>query len=99
PGMLAIVSVNRASFRGLILLSAALALTLAKRRITGAFQEGYPGFAERGLGRLADREIVVTERGLEQLERHLARFDPDPANAAIVQRLGDALATSGRVRG
>jgi filamentous hemagglutinin len=68
-------------------------------RVTGAFQEGYPGFAERGLGRLANREIVVTERGLARLEQHLARFDPDPANAAMVQRLRDALANNGgRVR-
>jgi len=69
-------------------------------RVTGAFQEGYPGFAERGLGRLANREIVVTERGLARLEQHLARFIPDPANAAMVQRLRDALANNGgRVRG
>jgi hypothetical protein len=42
----------------------------------------------------------VTERGLARLEQHLARFDPDPANAAMVQRLRDALANNGgRVRG
>jgi hypothetical protein len=70
-------------------------------RVTGAFQEGYPGFAERGLGRLANREIAVTERGIARIEEHLARpgFDPDPANAAMIQRLRDALGNGERIRG
>lgn len=71
----------------------------AAGRVTGAFQEGYPGFAERGLGILANREIMVTKSGLARLEQHLARFGHDPANAAMVQRLRDALANGGRVRG
>ena len=69
------------------------------RLITGAFQEGYPGFAERGLGKLANREIAVTEKGLRIIEEHMTRFDPDPANAAMMRRLRYILASGERARG
>jgi hypothetical protein len=68
-------------------------------RLTGAFLEGYPGYAERGLGVLTNRVIVVTERGLARLEQHLAQFGASPENAAMIQRLRAALASGGRITG
>jgi hypothetical protein len=73
--------------------------TSAPARMTGAFQEGHPGFAERGLGILQGREIAVTEKGLARLEEHLTRFGKNPENTAMVRRLRAAMGKGGRVSG
>ncbi|WP_437482746.1 RHS repeat-associated core domain-containing protein [Sorangium sp. So ce1014] len=66
-------------------------------RATGAFNPGAQGGA--GLGKLAERSIQVSERGLAIVENHLARFEPVPQNVAMVGRLRSALASGQRVVG
>ncbi|MBP9920304.1 MAG: RHS repeat-associated core domain-containing protein, partial [Dermatophilaceae bacterium] len=66
-------------------------------RGTGAFLDETQGGA--GLGRLADRSIQVTEKGLGIVEGHLAQFGALPQNTAMVARLRQAHASGARVTG
>ena len=52
-----------------------------------------------GLGRLANAELRVSQRGLDMVERHLARFGPAPENTAMLARLRTALAEGRTIRG
>jgi len=60
----------------------------------GAYNAGASGTGV-GLGRLADRSIDVSERGLNLVKGHLARFaelyDSIPYNDAMIGRLQNAL--------
>ncbi|XXY54994.1 RHS repeat-associated core domain-containing protein [Sorangium sp. So ce269] len=64
-------------------------------RATGAFNPSAQGGA--GLGKLAERSIQVSERGLAIVENHLARFESVPQNVAMVGRLRSALASTKRL--
>ncbi|HEY0426484.1 MAG TPA: SpvB/TcaC N-terminal domain-containing protein [Pyrinomonadaceae bacterium] len=65
---------------------------------TGAFSQGAAG-GGAGLGRLATAELQVSERGLEIVEQHLARFGSVPQNEAMIARLREALSQGRRISG
>jgi hypothetical protein len=71
------------------------------KRATGAFRPGV--HLEGGLGLFAERELKVTQKGLDQVKAHLARPEfggaIDPIENAMVQRLENALASGKRVSG
>jgi hypothetical protein len=48
------------------------------------FESGLAGGAIR---RLSTRRVRVTERGVDVVERHVARFGPDAPNQAMIRRL------------
>jgi hypothetical protein len=50
-------------------------------------REFEPGLAGGPLRRLSTDRVRVTGRGVDAVERHLARFGPDPPNRAMVRRL------------
>jgi RHS repeat-associated protein len=66
-------------------------------RGTGAFIEGVGG--GEGLGKLADKAIQVSEKGLAIVEEHLAQFGPVPENTAMIGRLRSALSAGERISG
>jgi hypothetical protein len=70
-------------------------------RATGAFRPGVK--LEGGLGIFAERELTVTQKGLNLVKAHLARPEfggaIDPIENAMVQRLENALASGKRVSG
>lgn len=64
---------------------------------TGAFLEGAQG--GDGLGSLAGRSINASERGLAQVQEHLAQFGSHPPNDAMIARLSSALGNGEPVSG
>ena len=52
-----------------------------------------------GLGKLTGKEIRVSEKGLNLVENHLARFVPDLPNQAMLQRLKGALSSGQKITG
>jgi RHS repeat-associated protein len=48
---------------------------------------------------VAERSIIVTEKGLDRVKSHLAQFGPDPGNAGMINRLENSLENGGRVVG
>jgi len=66
-------------------------------RGTGAFLKGAEG--GEGLGRLVNRPIAVSQRGLNTVEQHLQRFGQYEPNAAMVERLRGALQSGERITG
>jgi hypothetical protein len=70
-------------------------------RATGAFRPGVQ--LKGGLGIFAERELTVTQKGLDLVKAHLARPEfggaIDPIENAMVQRLENALASGKRVSG
>lgn len=79
------------------ILESGIALPSRRARGTGAFLEGVHGGT--GLGKLADKSINVSERGLAILERHLAQFGDVPQNSAMIRRLRTALGEGRAVNG
>jgi hypothetical protein len=66
-------------------------------RGTGAFLEGVEGGT--GLGILEGKAVQVSEKGLGLVEEHLARFGSYPENAAMIERLQQALSVGEKVTG
>jgi hypothetical protein len=64
---------------------------------TGAFRAGAEG--GEGLGSLAGKSINVSEKGLAQVQEHLAQFGPYAPNEEMVARLGSALSAGEPVTG
>ncbi len=58
--------------------------------VTGAFSRGFDQLGD-GLGRLADRTVNITARGLDIVEQHLKQFGDYGPNQAMVDRLRSAL--------
>jgi hypothetical protein len=48
-----------------------------------------PAAAGGPVRRLTTARITITDRGIDVIERHVARFGPDPANQAMIRRLRD----------
>src|SRR5262249_35912161 len=48
-----------------------------------------PAAAGGPVRQLTTDQIKITSRGIEVVEQHVARFRPDPANHAMIQRLRD----------
>jgi hypothetical protein len=67
--------------------------------ITGARSGATIAEFEAGLGKLATAEIRVSQRGLEIVETHLAKFGPAAENAAMIARLRAAQAEGRLVSG
>lgn len=69
-------------------------------RRTGAYSDGAIGGGV-GLGKLAGREIRVTDKSLSIVTTHLAQsgFHQAPENAAMIQRLQDALLQGNLISG
>lgn len=70
---------------GLIRKASTTALDLG----TGAYKAGATGGT--GLGKVAGKELTVTEKGLSMVEGHLDQFGPYGPNEAMVGRLRLAL--------
>jgi RHS repeat-associated protein len=66
-------------------------------RATGAFASGASGGS--GLGIFSERQIRVSQKGLQLVERHLARFGHWPENEAMLGRLRAALAGGRSISG
>jgi RHS repeat-associated protein len=64
---------------------------------TGAYREGSGG--GEGFGKLADKPIRVSEKGLSLVESHLEQFGPVPQNQVMVSRLREALKSGSKVTG
>lgn len=69
----------------------------AAAKATGAFADGAKG--GQGLGRIAGKEIKVTQKGLDILETHLKQFEAYGPNDAMISRLRSALAEGRTVSG
>jgi LysM repeat protein len=70
---------------------------VAANRGSGAFLEGTQGGA--GLGKLADRTVNVTEKGLNIVETHLRKFGDVPENTMMLDRLRTAMSQGQKVSG
>jgi hypothetical protein len=57
----------------------------AKGPISG--REFDPGAAGGPIRQLSSVRIRITNRGVDVVEQHVARFGPDPANRAMIERL------------
>jgi hypothetical protein len=55
-----------------------------------------PAGAGGPIRQLTTGRIQITSRGIDVVEQHVARFGPDPANQAMIQRLRDI--TAGRLQ-
>jgi RHS repeat-associated protein len=64
---------------------------------TGAYLAGSQGGP--GLGRLADRTVFVSEKGLAIAEAHVARFGQVGYNTAMIERLRTALSQRNPISG
>jgi hypothetical protein len=64
---------------------------------TGAYLDG--AGEGTGLGRVADMEIRVSQKGLSVVKQHLSNFGAWPQNTAMVERLSTALAAGEKVVG
>ena len=72
------------------------------RRPTGASVDGATGVSATsgsGLGRLAGREIRVSDRGLARVSEHLSQFGEVDINRAMLGRLSAANANGMRISG
>lgn len=65
---------------------------------TGAFNPAFSG-GGNGLGSLLGKEIRVSQRGLDLVERHLAQFGPVEENTMMLDRLRSALANAQKISG
>ncbi|MCI0719494.1 MAG: hypothetical protein L0338_11085 [Acidobacteria bacterium] len=65
---------------------------------TGAFNPAFSG-GGNGLGSIFGKEIRVSQRGLDLVEGHLARFGPVEENTMMLDRLRSALANGQKIRG
>ncbi|MEX5539730.1 DUF637 domain-containing protein [Pseudomonas poae] len=64
---------------------------------TGAFLDGVEGGA--GFGKLTDRQVKVSGKGLEIVETHLQQFGDVPENDLMITRLRSALAEGKPISG
>lgn len=55
-------------------------------------QEFDPAAAGGSIRHLTIERIRITGRGVDSVERHIARFGPDPSNQGMVQRLREIIA-------
>jgi hypothetical protein len=62
----------------------------AKGPISG--REFDPAAAGDPIRQLTSDRIRITNRGVDVVEQHVARFGPDPANQAMIERLRDIAA-------
>ncbi|WP_151176800.1 RHS repeat-associated core domain-containing protein [Hypericibacter terrae] len=69
----------------------------AAERATGAFRPGI--LLDGGLGIFAERQLSVTQKGLDLVRNHLAQFGDVPANSAMLQRLESAMAAGQQISG
>ncbi|QDH21685.1 RHS repeat-associated core domain-containing protein [Saccharibacillus brassicae] len=58
---------------------------------TGAYNSDFVGKAGKGLGKLEEMEISVSQKGLDIVKNHLSTFDPYVPNQMMIQRLENAL--------
>lgn len=67
-------------------------------RGTGAYANGFDKIGA-GLGRLENKEINVTQKGLTLVENHLVKFGSNPENTAMIARLRNILETGQKISG
>ena len=70
---------------------------VAEHDVTGAFRAGAEG--GEGLGKLAGRQIRVSEKGLDLVSQHLAQFGEIPENGMMMGRLRSAFAEGRTIAG
>lgn len=61
-------------------------------KTTGAFNSDTADDIGNGLGKLTDKAINVTEKGLNIIKEHLAQFEQDNANDYMIRSIEEALA-------
>jgi hypothetical protein len=65
---------------------------------TGAFNPKFSGGGQ-GLGVLAGKEVRVSQRGLELVEKHLGQFGQVEENAMMLDRIRGALTSGQKITG
>lgn len=65
--------------------------------VTGASNPGYSGSAGSGLGKLANKALTVTEKGLNIVKNHVSGFGQFPENNAMISRLETAMSKGSKI--
>ncbi|WP_411681868.1 hypothetical protein, partial [Clostridium thailandense] len=69
-----------------------------RTKATGAYNSSYRGTAN-GLGKLSEKSINVTEKGLNIVKSHISTFDEYGPNNAMINRLQNSLIKGKQVTG